>query len=240
MIRSKLEKGKIVSGFIVGKEIIDNNVYACVAIKDGKILVQEKQLHELDVRDKVGVLLGASINVLVEEYNDFLGCFIGSRIKANEIEKDKLTNKDIGHILNANVIIVSKNNCIVNVCGMDIRIKAKELKRGWIEDLRDVIKIGEKIRVILTNINPIEIEVIKKVTYFDVSRYKVGSEYVGIVIGTPEFGIIVELENVRQVLCYKVEWKDEPKIGETVVVQISEIKEQEEKTYGYIKRRIRR
>lgn len=234
------KKVKIIKGIIVGKEIIGEKVYAHVSCAMGKVLVEENELHDFDVRDKVGLLLGAEIELITDDYNNELGAYTGSRKKANEMLKKQLEKLEVGKEINTSIIIVAKNNIIVNVCGNDIKIKAKDLRLGWIEDLREKFKIGQNIKVKVVSIDPLELEGISKKKMFEADKYKVGNEYVAKIVGAPEFGIIAEIEEERQVLCYKVEWKDDPKLGDYVVVQISDIKPDEEKTYGYVKRRIRR
>ena len=240
MEKVKEKKEKIIKGIIVGKEIIDEKAYAHVSCAMGKVLVEENELHDFDARDKIGLLLGAEIELVASLFDDELGAYPGSRKKANEMLKKQLEKLEVGKEINVTIIIVAKNNIIVNVYGNDIKIKAKDLKLGWIEDLREKIKIGQDIKVKIMSIDPLELEVINKKKTFDADKYKIGNEYVAKIVGTPEFGIIAEIEEDRQVLCYKVDWKDEPKIGDYVVIQISDVKPEDEKTYGYVKRRIRR
>ncbi len=234
------KKEKIIKGIIVGKELINEKVYAHVSCAIGKVLVEENELHDFDARDKVGLLLGAEIELIADDYSNELGAYTGSRKKANEMLKKQLEKLEVGKEINTTIIIVAKNNIIVNVCGNDLKIKAKDLKLGWIEDLREKFKIGQDIKVKVVSIDPLELEGINKKKMFEADKYKIGNEYVAKIVGAPEFGIIAEIEEDRQVLCYKVEWKDDPKLGDYVVVQISDIKQEEEKTYGYVKRRIRR
>lgn len=234
------KKEKIIKGIIVGKELINEKAYANVSCSVGKVLIEENELHDFDARDKIGLLLGAEIELIADDYNNELGAYTGSRKKANEMLKKQLEKLEVGKEINTTIIIVAKNNIIVNVCGNDLKIKAKDLKLGWIEDLREKFKIGQDIRVKVVSIDPLELEGTSKKKMFEADKYKIGNEYVAKIVGAPEFGIIAEIEEDRQVLCYKVEWKDDPKLGDYVVVQISDIKPDEEKTYGYVKRRIRR
>lgn len=234
------KKEKIIKGIIVGKELINEKAYANVSCSVGKVLIEENELHDFDARDKIGLLLGAEIELIADDYNNELGACTGSRKKANEMLKKQLEKLEVGKEINTTIIIVAKNNIIVNVCGNDLKIKAKDLKLGWIEDLREKFKIGQDIRVKVVSIDPLELEGTNKKKMFEADKYKIGNEYVAKIVGAPEFGIIAEIEEDRQVLCYKVEWKDDPKLGDYVVVQISDIKPDEEKTYGYVKRRIRR
>ena len=240
MEKAKERKERIIKGTIVGKETISNKVYAHVSCSIGKVLVEQDELHDFDVRDKIGLLLGAGIEITTDNFDDELGAYIGSRKKANELLNKQLEKLQVGKEINATIIIVAKNNIIINVYGNDVRIKAKDLKQGWIEDLREKFRIGQAIRVKIVSTDPLDIEVINSRKTFDADKYKIGNEYVARIVGIPEFGIIAEIEEDRQVLCYKVEWKDDPKIGDYVVIQISDIKSEEEKTYGYVKRRIRR
>ena len=236
----------ILSGTVIGKETIDNETYANVMYDDAKILVTQDDLNERDVRDKVGLLLGAPVNVIITGYDEEMQCFFGSRREANEIlqrqfeEKIKTGEIKIGDELTAKTIIVAKNNIIVDVYGIEMTIKSKYLNAGWVEDARDIFKLGDEIKIRITNIEPLEIETVNEEQEFDPEKYKIRDEYLAKVIGTPEFGVICEIAKERQVLCYKPEWREELQIGQYVVIQINGINLDEKRTYGFIKRRIRK
>lgn len=232
----------VVTGTVIGKETIENETYANIIYDDEKILVKQDDLNERDVRDKVGLLLGAQVSILVTGYDDVLNTFMGSRKEANEILKDIfLTKVKVGDIINAKTIVVAKNNIIVDVYGTEVIIKSKYLKLGWVEDAREAIKLGDEIKVQVINAEPLEIEVKNmNLEEFDPDKYKIGDEYFAKVIGVPEFGAICEIAGERQVLCYKPEWREELQIGQYVVLQINGINLDEKRTYGFIKRRIRK
>ncbi len=233
----------IVTGTVIGKETIGNETYANVIYDDEKILVKQDDLNERDVRDKVGLLLGAQVDILVTGYDEELKAFTGSRKEANKILKDIFQSKiKIGDEVAAKTVVVAKNNIIVDVYGTEVTIKSKYLKLGWVEDAREIIKLGDEIKVRITSIEPLEIEVIKDISSeeFNPEKYKIGDEYLAKVIGTPEFGVVCEIAGERQVLCYKPEWREELQIGQYVVLQINGINPDEKRTYGFIKRRIRK
>jgi ribosomal protein S1 len=231
----------IVTGTVIGKETIENEIYANVMYDDEKILIKQEDLNERDVRDKVGLLLGAQVDILVTGYDQKLKAFTGSRKEANKILKDLFQSKiNIGDEISAKTVVVAKNNIIVDVYGTEVTIKSKYLKLGWVEDAREVIKLGDEIKVSIINIEPLEVEVIKDEEEFDPERYKIEDEYLAKVIATPAFGIICEISGERQVLCYKPEWREELQIGQYVVLQINGINPDEKRTYGFIKRRIRK
>jgi len=242
-LERSIKNKHIITGTVIGKETIGNEIYASVIYDDEKILVKQDDLNERDVRDKVGLLLGAQVDILVTGYDDMLNTFTGSRREANEILKDIfLTKIKVGDVINAKTIVVAKNNIIVDVYGTEVAIKSKYLKLGWVEDAREIIMLGDEIKVRVTSIEPLEIEVIKNMDLeeFDPEKYKIGDEYLAKVIGTPAFGVICEIAEERQVLCYKPEWREELQIGQYIVLQINGINPDEKRTYGFIKRRIRK
>ncbi len=231
----------VLTGTVTGKEIIGNETYANVMFDDEKILVEQDDLNERDVRDKVGLLLGAQVDILVTGYDEELNAFIGSRKEANKILKELFKSRvKVGDEITTKTIVVAKNNIIVDVYGIEVTIKSKLLKLGWVEDAREIIKLGDDIKIRIKNTEPLEIEVVKDKENFDPEKYKIGDEYLAKVIGTPAFGIICEIASERQVLCYKPEWREELQIGQYVVVQINGINVDEKRTYGFIKRRIRK
>ncbi len=240
-LERSIKNKHIITGTIIGKETIGNETYANVIYDDEKILVKQDDLNERDVRDKVGLLLGAQVDILVTGYDEELKAFIGSRKDANEILQDVFqSNIKPGDELMARTIIVAKNNIIVTIYGTEVTIKSKYLKLGWVEDAREIFKLGDEIKVRITNIEPVEIEVVKGEEEFDPEKYKIGDEYLAKVIGTPAFGVICEIAGERQVLCYKPEWREELQIDQYVVLQINGINPDEKRTYGFIKRRIRK
>lgn len=231
----------VITGTVIGKETIGNETYANVIYDDEKVLVKQDDFNERDVRDKVGLLLGAQVDILVTGYDEELKAFTGSRKEANEILKELFQSKiRIGDEISAKTVVVAKNNIIVDIYGTEITIKSKYLKLGWVEDAREIIKLGDEVKARITNIEPLEIEVVKDEEKFDAEKYKIGDEYFAEVIGTPEFGVVCEIAGERQVLCYKPEWREELQIGQYVVLQINGINPDEKRTYGFIKRRIRK
>ncbi len=242
-LERSIKNKHIITGTIIGKETIGNETYANIIYDDEKILVKQDDLNERDVRDKVGLLLGAQVDILVTGFDDVLNTFTGSRKEANKILKDIfLTKIKVGDVINVKTIVVAKNNIIVDVYGTEVIIKSKYLKLGWVEDARDIIKLGDEIKVRVISTEPLEIEVIKNLDLeeFNPDKYKIGDEYFAKVIGTPSFGVVCEIAGERQVLCYKPEWREELQIGQYVVLQINGINLDEKRTYGFIKRRVRK
>ena len=241
-LERSLNKQYILKGMVLGKEHIKDKIYARVMYKQEKILIQENDLSTHEVRDKVGVLMGAEIDFIITKYDEELKAYIGNRNLVKEKLEEIIEKKNIkiGDKANIKIIVVAKNFVIAELYGNEIKILARKLKQGWVEDAREVIKIGEEKEAVITSIEPLEVEIINKEIEFDEDKYKIGDEYVAKVIGVPSFGIMTKINNEREVLCYKVDWRDNLQIDDYVVIQIKDINAEKKLTYGFLKRKVRR
>jgi len=86
-LERSIKNKHVITVIVSGKETIGDKTYASVIYEDEKILVEQDDLNERDVRDKVGLLLGAEVNIIITGYDENLKSFIGSRKEGNEILK---------------------------------------------------------------------------------------------------------------------------------------------------------
>lgn len=243
ILEKNINNKQVLKGLLLGKVQINNKKYGYISYNNEKVLIPEDKISERELRDPIGALIGAEISFLVEKYDEDLNAYIGNRNSVKDVLEKLLEKKDIkiGDKFKVTVIVVAKDYIIVEFYGEEIRIKNKYLENGWIEDARNSIKLGDIKEVEIVELEPrIKFKVVAKEKVFEADKYKIGDEYLAKVIGIPDFGIVTKIDDDREVLCYKVDWREDIKIGDYVIIQINDVKQEEKRTYGFLKRRVRR
>ena len=89
----------------------------------------------------------------------------------------------------------------VNVGGIEATISASELSHGWINDVRDVFKVGDRFDVVVKKADKEEKKLVLslKALLEDPwervgERYSVDGEYLGKITTIAEFGVFINLE----------------------------------------------
>ena len=148
ILRSKEEK-RILTGRISGIEDEYyrplNKTISCAIIwyQDIKVLIPVTHLVEKPAsKSLIRGMLGAEIDFIVLEFDNIGNIAIGSRIDAmklrSEIELPKLKQNDT---VRTRIIAVGIKYIIVDVYGLELKIKADRLKHTYIVNCKDVYKV---------------------------------------------------------------------------------------------------
>ncbi|GKX32339.1 hypothetical protein SH1V18_48190 [Vallitalea longa] len=238
---NELKKKKIFNSTVLGKENINNKHYAFLRYKDIKILIPESEMEieKSHLRDRIGSLIGANIEYIITNIKDTYA--LGSRKKAMEIRLKHLNNIHVGDIIDVNVIGTSIKKCIIECYGQEITVPVQDISYNWIADVEDILNIGMVVKAKVISTNPFKITLKDaKTINFNVNDYAIGNDYLATVIDTTPQGIYVELDNKRSVLCRNVDWHRGCHKGDIVVIEITDINEQLYRTWGIIKRLIKK
>ena len=148
ILRSKEEK-RILTGRISGIEDEYyrplNKTISCAIIwyQDIKVLIPVTHLVEKPAsKSLIRGMLGAEIDFIVLEFDNIGNIAIGSRIDAmklrSEMELPKLKQNDT---VRTRIIAVGIKYIIVDVYGLELKIKADRLKHTYIVNCKDVYKV---------------------------------------------------------------------------------------------------
>ena len=178
------------------------------------------------------------IQFVITEYNPRRRRYIGDRRQLIAAEKAELQRKlfetlNVGDIIEGTVKNVTDFGAFVDLGGADGLLHLSEMSWGRIENPKKVFKSGDKVKVLVKEINGSKIALSRK---FDdenpwkdaEEKYAIGSVVTGHVARMTEFGAFIELENgidallhVSQISRDRVEKpSDVLKLGEEITAKV--------------------
>ena len=256
------QKGKILKGIAVAMETemvtltkngkkerkaIDSLI---VNFKDIKILIPSSEIKEgkIDKR-QMRNMIGSEIRFIIVEVDKLTNKAVASRKMALEkIRKIELKKYEKQDKVFARVISVFSKYIDIECLGVDIRLKPEDLEYGYIANLTKNYQVGDKIKVLIK-----EIDVDKgilKVSHKETKEdpYKIArknyvekGEYLGEVTGYSNNGVFVNLEQGIDTMATLPNWMEmPPTIGDKVVIKIIKIQEEKRKIYSSLLKVVRR
>ncbi len=256
------QKGKILKGIAVAMETemvtltkdgkkerkaIDSLI---VNFKDIKILIPSSEIKEgkIDKR-QMRNMIGSEIRFIIVEVDKLTNKAVASRKMALEkIRKIELKKYEKQDKVFARVISVFSKYIDIECLGVDIRLKPEDLEYGYIANLTKNYQVGDKIKVLIK-----EIDVDKgilKVSHKETKEdpYKIArknyvekGEYLGEVTGYSDNGVFVNLEQGIDTMATLPNWMEmPPTIGDKVVIKIIKIQEEKRKIYSSLLKVVRR
>ena len=256
------QKGKILKGIAVAMETemitltkdgkkerkaIDSLI---VNFKDIKILIPSSEIKEgkIDKR-QMRNMIGSEIRFIIVEVDKLTNKAVASRKmaleKIREIELKKYEKQDK---VFARVISVFSKYIDIECLGVDIRLKPEDLEYGYIANLTKIYQVGDKIKVLIKEIDVDKgiLKVSHKETKEDpykIARknYVEGGEYLGEITGYSDNGVFVNLEQGIDTMATLPNWMEMPPIiGDKVVIKIKKIQEEKRKIYSSLLKIVRR
>lgn len=256
------QKGKILKGIAVAMETemvtltkdgkkerkaIDSLI---VNFKDIKILIPSSEIKEgkIDKR-QMRNMIGSEIRFIIVEVDKLTNKAVASRKMALEkIRKIELKKYEKQDKVFARVISVFPKYIEIECLGVDIRLKPEDLEYGYIANLTKNYQVGDKIKVLIK-----EIDVDKgilKVSHKETKEdpYKIArknyvekGEYLGEITGYSDNGVFVNLEQGIDTMATLPNWMEmPPTIGDKVVIKIIKIQEEKRKIYSSLLKVVRR
>ena len=250
-IYAAYQNNKFLKSEITGIETIGEgeNKKTCAVVHVGQVkgiipleFIGVKNLKQLRA------MTGQEIAFIILNYDREAGIFTASRTKAQE-EMAKITLRHIneGDTIPAVVRHVTDANVHADIGGIMVRIPINEVRHGWIDNLREEVKVGEPLKVKVLKIEEKEIEkavsektstkrveviVSAKATQPNpwpgcTKNYQIGGEYVGRVSGVRDYGVFINLEPGVDSLASHLKFQNVKK-GDKVLVRVQAIDPKEE------------
>jgi ribosomal protein S1 len=164
------------------------------------------------------------------------------REKADEERRNKISNVAVGLVTEGTVERIQPYGAFIDLGGADGLLHISEMSWGRVEHPKKVFKIGDKVNVLIKEINGSKIALSLK---FDdanpwkdaAAKYAVGTEVTGTVARMTDFGAFVELEpgvdallHVSQISKEHVEKPaDVLKVGDEVTAKVVDFNEADKK-----------
>lgn len=261
-INTSSQKGKILNGIAVAIETerialteneqktqkdIDSLI---VNFKNIKVLIPAEEIKEGKIDKKqLRNMIGSELRFIIVEADRLTNKAVASRKRAMEaIRKVQLKKYEKNDKVFARIISVLPKYIDIECLGVDIRLKAEELEYGYVSNLSNLYQVGDKIRVVIKEIDSEKgiLKVSHKETKQDpyqVARknYVEGGEYLGEVTGYSDNGVFVKLEQGIDTMATLPNWMEIPPTPkDEVIVRIKKIQPERRKIYSSLLKVVRR
>ena len=262
-INTSEDKNKILSGKAVaieGEKIkltqkdgtVKEELINCLIVnfKNIKVIIPSKELGiEKEDKKTIRNLIGSEIRFIIIESDKITNTAVASRKKAmDKIKEIQLKKYDKGDIVYAKIISVLTKNIIVECLGTDIKLKISDLEYGYVANLNNLYQVGDKIKVIIKEIDPknnilkISHKETREDPYKNIRKsFTEGGEYLAKVTGYSDNGVFATLmQGIDTMASLPVWLKIPPLPNDTVVVKIKKIIPEKRKIYSSLIKIVRR
>lgn len=254
LLRSKEEK-RILTGKISGiedeyyKYKKENISCAIIWYEDIKILIPSTHLGISKVnKSMIRGMLGAEIDFIIMEIDSVSNLAIASRKDAMELRAQlELPKLKVNDCVRVRILSVGIKHIVVELYGIEVAILADNLQHTYILNCKDYYLSGEYLKVRIKRID-IENKVFELSSkdfienpYKNIRKYITEQgEYTGKVIAFPKnnSGIIVQLDttNITCLVRVPARFNNYPHFLDSVLIKVTEIKENKKMIYGYLMR----
>lgn len=217
-----------------------------VAVDESKVFIPASLVSDAYEKD-LSKYANQEIEFVITEFNPKKRRIIGDRKKLivaekNEMQKELLGKLETGMAIEGTVKNITDFGAFIDLGGIDGLLHISEMSWGRIENPKKILKVGDKIKVLIKEINGDKIALSLK---FDdenpwlnaASTYAVGSIIKGRVARMTDFGAFVELEpgidallHVSQISIAHVDKpSDALKIGQEIEAKVVDLNIDEKK-----------
>ena len=234
------------------KEVLKANVAQVldgglsVVVEEVRIFIPASLVSDTYEKD-LSKYAGTEIEFVISEYNPKRRRYIGDRkqlivAQKAELQKELFERIKEGDVVEGTVKNVTDFGAFIDLGGADGLLHISEMSWGRVEHPKKVFKIGDKVNVLIKEINGSKIALSLK---FDdanpwkdaAEKYAVGTEVTGIVARMTDFGAFIELEpgvdallHVSQISKEHVEKPaDVLKVGDEVTAKVVDFNEADKK-----------
>ncbi|MCR4649640.1 MAG: S1 RNA-binding domain-containing protein [Lachnospiraceae bacterium] len=222
---------------------IPNNKGVIVVVDEVRVFIPAGLLSDAYEKD-LSKFMDKEIEFYMQEYDPKQRRYIGNRKELIVSQKNKameevLSKIKVGDTVEGTVKNVTDFGAFIDLGGIDGLLHIKEMSWGRIESAKKLYKAGDKIKVLIKEINGTRISLSTKFEdenpWKDLAaRFPVGSVVTGTVARMTDFGAFVQLEggvdallHVSQISKNHIEKpSDVLKIGDEVTAEVTEVNEE--------------
>lgn len=240
-IQSKGKKLKFLAATVTALEThtIKGESFHCAVVMLGHVKgLIPLQESDCKTKEQLRKLMGQRVSFKVTTLNQKDNLFIASRKIAREhMAKQNWEKLKEGDIKTATIRDVNLRGATVDIGGILAELPAQELSWGWVNDVRDYLKVGFE-----TDVKIIALDKEKGVAKVSIrellpnpwpdctKRFSVGNEYLGTVTGIQDYGIFVNLNEPGVDALAKQRTEGlRPALYEKVIVKIQKILPKEQR-----------
>ena len=209
-------------------------------------LIESGCANRAQLRKLVGQLVSFKVIAMDEKENLF---FASIRQATDYLAKKTWEAIKVGDIKTAIVREVNLRGAEVEIGGITTDLPAKDMSWGWVNDVRELVQVGDAFDVKVMAVNKekqaVSIslrELLPSPWPGVMKRYKIGkdNEYMGRVTGTPRYGVFVNLEPGVDALVKQRNKSLRPGLGEWVRIVITKMDPNTRQIEGFITRNLGR
>ena len=225
-------------------QVLDGGL--CVVIDETRVFIPASLVSDSYEKD-LAKYKDMEIEFVISEFNPKRRRVIGDRkqllvAKKAEQQKELFSKISVGDVVEGTVKNVTDFGAFIDLGGLDGLLHISEMSWGRIEHPKKVFKVGDKLEVLIKEINGSKIALSLK---FDdanpwkdaATKYAVGNEVTGTVARMTDFGAFVELEagvdallHVSQISKEHIEKpSDVLKVGDEVTAKVVDFNEADKK-----------
>ena len=222
---------------------IPNNKGVIVIVDEVRVFIPAGLLSDVFEKD-LSKFMDKEIEFLMQEYDPKQRRYIGNRKELIVSQKAKaveevLSKIAVGDTVEGTVKNVTDFGAFIDLGGIDGLLHIKEMSWGRIESPKKIYKTGDKVKVLIREINGTRISLSTKFEdenpWKDLSaRFPVGSVVTGKVARMTDFGAFVQLDDGVDALLHVSQISknhvakpsDVLKIGDEVTAEITEVNEE--------------
>ncbi len=209
----------------------------CVVVEGVRVFIPASLVSDTYEKD-LSKYLGQEIEFVITEYNPKRRRYIGDRKqllvgKREEMQKALFEHLQVGDVVEGTVKNITDFGAFVDLGGADGLLHISEMSWGRVESPKKTFKVGQKLRVLVKEINGKKIALSLKFPdenpWIDAeNKYAIGNVVTGKVARMADFGAFVELEpgidallHVSQISREHIEKpSDVLKVGDEVTAKI--------------------
>lgn len=217
-----------------------------VSVEECKVFIPASLVSDVYERN-LDKFLNQEIEFVITEFNPKKRRIIGNRKKLIVAAKAEAAEKlfasiHVGDVVEGNVKNVTPFGAFIDLGGADGLLHISEMSWGRIEDPKSVLKVGDKVKTFIKDINGEKIALSLKFEEENpwtkaAEKYAVGTEVTGKVARMTAFGAFIELElgvdallHVSQISNEHVEKPEDVfKIGQEITAKVVDFKQDEKK-----------
>lgn len=225
-------------------QVLDGGL--CVVIEEIRIFIPASLVSDSYEKD-LTKYAGQEISFVISEYNPKRRRYIGDRkqlivAQKAEMQKELFARIKEGDVVEGTVKNVTDFGAFIDLGGADGLLHISEMSWGRVENPKKVFKVGDKVNVLIKEIQGTKIALSSK---FDdanpwkdaTTKYAVGNVVTGVVARMTDFGAFVELEpgvdallHVSQISKEHIEKpSDALSTGDTITAKVVDFNEADRK-----------
>lgn len=236
----------ILQALLVGTTIMLDKLCGIVQVGTVRGLIPQDFSGTIDAH-AFKALVGSPVAFKIITYDRDGETFVASRQAAIEhMANVTWSQLEEGRNIRAVVRSVERKMLKVDIGGIEVEIPAQEYGHGWVDNLEEVVRRGDHIRVKVIELDKEAktVTVSKKALDSDpwpgcTKHFARGGDYVGKVTGIVDYGVFVNLAPGVDALARHPKFeRDKVKRGERVLVRLLNVDVAKKQIYGSISKKL--